>query len=170
MTILQSRTTPSPGTAAQGCHGRRRRLSILCALTTALLVVFSTFGTPAWAASAGDPDQGTPPCDTLSTSPHNVTTMADPSTGASMGTAYLVYSAGCQTEWVTVHVNWGYAAWPSVWLQNQSGTDLYEAASLDNSTVWTYQLADMKYQTACGGVQMYRSNGSYVNWNYLGCY
>ena len=170
MTILQSHTMPSPGTAAQYGRGRRRRLSVLGALITALLMVSSTSGPSAWAASAGDPDQGTPPCDTQFTSQHNGIAMTDPSTGASTGTAYLVYSAGCQTEWVTVHVNWGYSAWPSVWIQNQSGTDLYRTASLDNSTVWTYQLANMKYQTACGGVQMYRSNGSYVNWNYLGCY
>src|SRR3954470_23377373 len=110
MTILHSRTIPSRGTAAQRCHGRRWRLSILGVLTIALLTSFSSFGASAWAESAGDPDQGTPPCDTQSTSQHNAITMIDPSNGASMGTAYLVYSAGCQTEWVTVHVNWGYAA------------------------------------------------------------
>ncbi len=101
--------------------------------------------------------------------------MTDPSNGANMGTAYLVYSAGCQTEWVTVHANSPYYPEPSVWLQNQTGTNLYETITSGDpqGVYWTYQLANMEFQTACGGVQMYNElapGTGYVNWNYIGCY
>jgi hypothetical protein len=147
----------------------RRRGAWVVTVFAAMLALFALLPGVASAANAGNPDAGNPPCDTQSTSEHNFHTMYDPANGAVMGTAYLVYSAGCQTEWVTVHVNAGYSPSPSVWLQNQTGTDLYTAGS-SGSTYWTYQLANMQYQVACGGVQMYRSSGAYVNWNYLGCY
>ncbi|WP_152646328.1 hypothetical protein [Streptacidiphilus albus] len=147
-----------------------RRLLLLAALPTALAVVLP--GT-AMAASAGDPSVGTPACDTQSVSEHDNISMYDPSDGAYMGTAYLVYSSGCQTEWVTVHAVGTYDPEPSVWLQNRTGTDLYETNTSGDpqGTYWTYQLGDMRDQTACGGVQMYNDlNGAYVNWNYIGCY
>lgn len=149
-----------------------RRLAFLSALAALTIVLVPGIAN---AQSAGDPSQGSPPCDTQSTSRHNTITMIDPSNGANMGTAYLVYSAGCQTEWVTVHANSPYYPLPSVWLQNQTGTDLYETITSGDpqGVYWTYQLANMKYQTACGGVQMYNAlapGTGYVNWNYLGCY
>jgi hypothetical protein len=128
------------------------------------------------AIDAGDPDQGTPPCDQQNPSKHfNTTNMYDPANGAYMGYAYFVYSNGCQTEWLTVHTVSPYYPDPSIWIQNQTGTNLYEAMSSGNpqGTNWTNQLANMHTQTACGGVQMYNAlkpGTGYVNWNYIGCY
>jgi hypothetical protein len=149
----------------RGLLTRRFRLALATVVAAAALLIPAT----AMAANGGDPDQGLPPCDTQSTSQHNVLNMYDPGNGAYMGQAYLVYSAGCETEWVTVHYTAGYSPSPSVWMQNQSGTDLY-GANYDSGVTWTYQLTNMRYQTACGGVQMYTMAGAYVNWNYLGCY
>lgn len=86
-----------------------------------------------------------------------------------MGHADLRYSTGCQTEWTTVYFSGPYTGQPSVWMQNQSGTNLY-AAYTDGGESYTYQLGDMKYATGCGGVQMYTSSGGYVGWYYVGCY
>jgi hypothetical protein len=104
-----------------------RWLALPAAITALLLLPSS-----AYAADAGDPDQGFPPCDQQSAGVHNTITMYDPSNGTEMGYAYLVYSSGCQTEWTTVHTFSPYYSLPSVWLQNQSGTNLYEAASSNN--------------------------------------
>jgi hypothetical protein len=121
--------------------------------------------------NAGDPSLGWPPCDTQSTSRHNTMTLVDHSNGDVMGTAYLVYSAGCQTKWVTVHIYPPYEGTPSVWLQNQSGSLSEPPTSGQGGTQWTYQLGSMKYRAACGGVQMYYGlTGAWVDWYYLGCY
>lgn len=150
----------------------RHGLTLLIPLATLMTLLGGT-ASAASSDNAGDPSIGTPPCDTQSTSRHDTITMTDPNNGDIMGTAYLVYSAGCQTEWVTVHANSPYEADPSVWLQNQSGTNLYQppTSGVPQGTYWTYQLGNMKYQTACGGVQMYDDlTGSWVSWNYIGCY
>jgi hypothetical protein len=137
----------------------------------ALLMVGAT---SAYASNAGDPDQGFPPCDQQSVSVHNQVTMHDPSNGAVMGVARIDYSAGCQTEWVKVDGDSPYyPASASVWMQNQTGTDLYETLESGEGEYWTYQLGNMKYQTGCGGAQMYNAlapGTGYVTWVYLGCY
>lgn len=130
---------------------------------------------PAGAATNGSSPHATR-CDADAISLHTYG-MPDPQTGAVMGYSYLRYSPTCQTEWVTVNYNSGYYPEPSVWVQNQSGTNLYTAGdSYWGGKVWTNQLADMRYRTACGGVQMYRtynqyvpSRGAYMGWFYLGC-
>lgn len=149
----------------------RRAAAFIVGMTVLIVMLPGT----AYAYSAGDPSQGFPPCDTQSTSRHNTITMHDPSNGATMGTAYIVYSAGCETEWVTVHSYSPYYSSASIWMQNQTGTDLYETSTGGDpqGVYWTYQLGNMRYQTACGGVQMYNAlvpGSGYVNWNYLGCY
>lgn len=96
---------------------------------------------------------------------------------AYMGMALLRYSRVCQTEWVTVFYNSGYYPSPSVWEQNQTGTDLYVSSFAPwQGTVWTEQLAGMYYTAGCGGVQMYHTlnqfvpaQGDYIGWFYLGC-
>jgi hypothetical protein len=161
--ILSARTVGWPGRM-------KYRLPVLFLAAVSLLLCAPSI---AYATSAGDPAEGTPPCSTQSTSEHNAIKMVDHSNGAVMGSAYLVYSAGCQTEWVAVHYYSPYAAQPSVWIQNRTGTNLYEAAisAFPQGAKWTYQLANMKYQTACGGVQMYNENtGRWVGWYYIGCY
>ncbi|MFC4148073.1 hypothetical protein ACFO0M_17605 [Micromonospora mangrovi] len=139
-------------------------------LATAAILAL-VFPTAAYAGTgAGDPSATG--CDSRATSQHNNLTMVDPVNKAVAGTAYIVYSSwngGCDTEWVTVHYNSGYRPSPSIWLQNQSGTDLY-AAYTSGGLSYTYQLGSMRYRTGCGGVQLYRSDGSYVDWFYLGCY
>jgi hypothetical protein len=153
----------------------RARIALAGCLAAAAIAIPAT----AMAANGGDPDVGSPPCDAhpANLKVQNATPMIDPSNGAVMGWAYLVYSPDCQTEWVRVHYRSGYSPSPSIWLQNQNGTNLYTAESgvyvgtTDGPwAAWTFQLTNMRYQTACGGVQMYRSNGQYVNWNYVGCY
>jgi hypothetical protein len=126
------------------------------------------------AQSAGDPSRSG--CDT---SRYDLRSkrMYDPATGAYMGLGILRYSVACQTEWVTVYYNAGYYPEPSVWLQNQAGTDLYTSMWAPwQGTVWTGMLPNMKYRAGCGGVQMYRtynqyypSRGKYIGWFYLGC-
>jgi hypothetical protein len=162
MTTLESKRSRNGGMILRG---------LILLITPVTLIALLT-GTASASDNAGDPTLGTPPCDTQSASEHLPITMTDPNNGENMGTAYLVYSAGCQTEWVTVHANSPYEADPSIWLQNQTGTNLYQPpTSPDGGTYWTYQLGNMKYQTACGGVQMYDDlTGAWVSWNYIGCY
>lgn len=150
----------------------------LAVLRAAVLVVtgvaiLAASASPAMAVeNGGDPAQGIPPCAQLSPSRHNTTNMYDPRNGAYMGYAALVYSAGCRTEWTVVHPVWPYRPYPSVWLQNRTGTDLYEAGSshFTSNDYWTDQLPNMQYRTACGGVQMYDGYGHWLKWVYLGCY
>jgi Protein of unknown function (DUF2690) len=96
------------------------------------------------------------------------TKMYNPRNGTYMGAEYLRYSNNCQTEWTTVDYANGYSAQPSVWMQNRTGTNLYTVEN-NGSAVWTYQLANMKYATACGGAQMYNPSGAWVAWEYIGC-
>lgn len=93
-----------------------------------------------------------------------------------VGWAAVEYSTYCQTEWVEVQYIMGYEPEPSVWMQNQSGTNLYTADSYWGDR-WTFQLASMRYRAGCGGVQLYRAadgawsgRGQYLGWYYLGCY
>jgi len=103
--------------------------------------------------------------------------MYDPTNGAYIGLALLRYSTGCQTEWVTVYYSSGYFPWPSVWNQNQSGTDVYTSDDAPyQGTVWTGMLYNMRYRAGCGGVQVYRTinqyyptPGKYLAWYYIGC-
>ena len=89
----------------------------------------------AWAYSAGDPQAS----GCANSEITDLTkTMYDPNNGAYMGTEYLRYSTACATEWVTVDYFNGYHASPSVWIQNQSGTDLYWSVNT-GSIVWTEQ-------------------------------
>lgn len=151
----------------------RRMLPRIIVLAAAVVTWAAVLPSQAFAANGGDPDQGTPPCDTQSVTRHNTITMRDPSNGATMGTAYLSYSAGCQTEWVTVHAYQPYYPGPSVWMQNQNGTNLYSAMDSGNppGTYWTNQLTNMRYQAGCGGTQMYNGyTNRWVSWNYIGCY
>lgn len=157
-----------PCIRSRGWFANRKSWLRSVLLAVAAVVAVALPGAAYAGTGAGDPV--TTGCDNSSyTSRHNVLDMYDPSNGAYTGQAYLVYSSLCQTEWVTVHYSSGYSPSPSVWLQNQTGTDLY-AAYTGGGLSYTYMLGDMRYRVACGGVQMYRSNGSYVNWNYLGCY
>jgi hypothetical protein len=168
---------PRTGTAVR--HG----LIVLAALATLTALLAGTASAttsrvtkPASAASAdnaGDPSVGIPPCDTQSASRHNSVTMVDHSNGDTIGTAYIVYSAGCQTKWVTEHEYSPYYGVPYVWLQNQSGSLSYAPLSGQGGwgTDWTDQLGNMKYRAACGGVEMYYGlTGAAVGWYYLGCY
>jgi hypothetical protein len=77
-----------------------------------------------------------------------------------------------KTDWVTVYTYGTYYPDPSIWLQNQAGTNVYEALMSGDpqGTHWTDQLGGMKYRTACGGVQIYNVNSRWVSWNYIGCY
>ncbi|MFF4810964.1 hypothetical protein ACFY03_22400 [Micromonospora chersina] len=159
---------PAPGTSPSPRPVPRRRRWLRATLLAAAAIFAIALPSTAYAGTgAGDPS--TTGCDRQQTSPHNQIYMYDPANGAYMGTAYLVYSNGCDTEWLTVRYTSGYRPSPSIWLQNQSGTDLY-AAYNTGGLAYTYQFGSMRYRTACGGVQMYRSNGSYVDWFYLGCY
>ncbi len=163
----------------------RRRLMLLIIPITLLSLLVGTAGTAGTARAAatatdsastdddaGDPSVGLPACDTQSPyrDPHPIT-MIDPQNGDNMGTAYLVYSVGCQTEWVTAHAYPPYVAVPSVWLQNQPGPSVGEALfSPDGGTYWTDQLGGMAHRAACGGVQMYYGlTGAWVGWYYIGC-
>jgi hypothetical protein len=167
---------PSPSEERVGRRNHRRSLggTAFVSMVIAMIMLALLLPARAFATNGGDPHQGTPPCDQQSTSQHNLKNMYDPRNGRYMGYAYIVYSSGCQTEWVTVHAYSPYAPIESVWMQNQSGTSLDDAitSNFDNSGVyWTNQLTNMRYQTACGGTHMYdASSGQYVNWNYLGCY
>lgn len=135
------------------------------AVVTAVSAAALLMPAPAWAYSAGDPQ-------TTGCASSEITllsaAMYSPNNGAYMGSEYLRYSTGCRTEWVTVDYASGYSAQPSVWMQNQTGTNLYTAEN-NGSAVWTYQLGSMKYATACGGAQMYTSSGTWVAWDYIGC-
>ncbi|MCR6484011.1 hypothetical protein M8542_14395 [Amycolatopsis sp. OK19-0408] len=88
--------------------------------------------------------------------------------GTRAATAHLRYSRSCGTQWVTVYFLPGYSAAPSVWLQNQSGTNLYTAYS-DSTSAYTYQLFNMANRVGCGGTHLYH-NGVYLKWTYLGCF
>jgi hypothetical protein len=144
----------------------------LAASATALAAVVIVNPAAALAANGGDPDQGFPPCDQRSAGPIKSIGMTDPRNGHSIGTASLIYSSGCQTEWVKVTFNVPYSPQPSVWMQNRTGTDLYEANELvwPYGVRWTNQLSNMATTAACGGVQVYdESSGNYVGWYYIGC-
>lgn len=141
---------------------RPRRIVAIGVLTGAAALAIPT---SAWASNAGDPQ--TTGCAASEVTDIGVN-MYDPNNGAYMGSEYLRYSTACATEWVTVYPASGYTAQPSVWMQNQSGTDLYTAENL-GSAIWTYQLGNMAYATACGGSQMYTTSGTWVAWEYIGC-
>jgi hypothetical protein len=104
-------------------------------------------------------------------------TLYDPANHANMGVAILKYSKTCKTEWVSVYYNSGYFPSPSVWVQNQTGTNLYTSGGAPyQGTVWTEMLPSMQYRVGCGGVQMYHTynayyptQGKYIGWYYIGC-
>lgn len=141
-------------------------------LTATLIAAIALTPGVASAADGGDPDLGFPPCDQQNAGPIKSITMTDPRNNNKIGTASLVYSAGCQTKWVKVTFTVPYSPSPSVWMQNRSGTDLYEANRLvwPWGIRWTDQLTGMATTAACGGVHIYdESNGNYVKWFYIGC-
>jgi Protein of unknown function (DUF2690) len=157
---------------------RTRIISIVLAaavivfVATAAAITTATAATTRTATSAGDPHYSG--CDQSAVT-IGYRYMYNGS--AYMGLAQLRYSNVCQTEWVTVYYNSGYYPSPSVWEQNQSGTDLYVSPFAPwQGTVWTDQLAGMRYTAACGGVQMYHTlnqfvpaRGDYIGWYYIGC-
>jgi hypothetical protein len=161
-------------------RARSRAAAAMAATVAAGAAVLAFAGSPAYASGgtgAGDPHATG--CDasaySLSTAqmPGEVLTMRVG--GVIAGYAYLRYSAGCQTEWVKVTYNSGFLPMPSVWVQNTSGTNLYSSDLAPwQGTTWTWQLPGMRYRAACGGVQMYYTNGIgnygvYAGWFYLGC-
>src|SRR5580704_4656558 len=98
-------------------------LSAACAI--AILVPASVAG----ATNAGDPH--TTGCDQTAITGKSIPVYAH---GSYLGSLNLRYSNSCQTEWVTFYAAsyaaaTGYYFQPSVWMQNQSGTDLYTAPS-----------------------------------------
>ncbi|MBO4205876.1 hypothetical protein [Micromonospora echinofusca] len=157
-------------------HSSRRGLAMLAATITATAVALAPMS-PALAADGDDPtwygcDSGAQRLVTAQM-PDRQLRMVDPANGAVIGYAYLIYSPTCETQWVKVNYNSGYYPQPSVWRQNQSGTNQYISQfSPWGGTVWTYVLDGMRTQAGCGGVQIYRgvSGGSgHVGWYYLGC-
>ena len=147
--------------------------------TLILFAVAAVIGVTAIAAAQAsplNPDPHQTGCDQTAVTVGS-RSMYDPTNGAYIGLAQLRYSRGCETEWVTVFYNSGYYPSPSVWLQNQSGTDLYASDQAPyQGTVWTNQLPNMRYRTACGGVHVYRtvnayypSPGKWLAWFYIGC-
>jgi hypothetical protein len=154
-------------------------LTVVATMVATMVLVAS----PASASGGtGDGDPHQSGCDAtainLATAEHPdaVLTMHDPANGAVAGYVYLRYSTGCQSEWVTVTYNQGYLPdQASFWLQNQSGTDLYNSDfSPGGGKIWTWMYRNMKYRVGCGGVQMYHatqggSYGSYMGWYYIGC-
>ncbi|MGW5558084.1 hypothetical protein ACWER9_12765 [Micromonospora sp. NPDC003944] len=149
--------------------GSRGRTAFRAAWIGGIAALMLLVPTTAHAANGGDPAVGSPSCDTQSVSPHNTTLLYDPANGAYMGKAYLNYSSGCKTEWTIVKTATGYRGDPSIWLQSGGG-NLTVTPTSGLRTRWSYQLANMQYQVGCGGVQMYRDNGSWVNWYPIGCY
>lgn len=175
--------TTIPTARPDAAVGRRFRGRASHALLVVLAAMFATLGVavtsgsqPASAASCSPYCTGASPrgtnCDSDGRTLKSLR-MTDPANGAEIGWAYLRYSPSCGTEWVTVTYASGYFPRPSVWNQNQSGTDQYTAGDAPyQGKVWTKMIADMRYRAGCGGVQMYRgvSGGNgYVGWYYLGC-
>ena len=156
-----------------------RKLALVAvALLSLSTMAASRAGTAYAAADAGDPY--TSGCDNTAVTGRLLAVVYD---GTRIGNAELRYSTSCQTEWVTFYSSSGYAAnnfyiEPSVWLQNQTGTNLYTAASSPSmGTVYTDMLPDMRYRTACGGIQLYRGLNAageeqedWLGWYYIGCY
>ncbi|MER5888764.1 hypothetical protein ABT160_33480 [Streptomyces sp. NPDC001941] len=158
---------------------RRRAAVVLVSLVLALAAMVST-GPSAFAAGDGDPRQSG--CDasginlTTAQMPGGEFTIRDPANGAVAGHGYLRYSTSCQSEWVKVTYNTGYLPdQASLWLQNQSGTDLYNSGYAPwGGTIWTWMYRNMRTRVGCGGVRMYRATqgggyGSYLGWFYFGC-
>jgi hypothetical protein len=98
-----------------------------------------------------------------------------------IGTAELRYSPKCGTTWVRVIFKFGsYYPDPSVWEQNQTGTDRHRATNpmdldLNSGIVYTYMIEGRRTPD-CGGVQIYKANigggpdpSRWVGWYYLGC-
>ncbi|MEU7478350.1 DUF2690 domain-containing protein [Lentzea sp. NPDC042327] len=139
----------------------RRRAVALVVVVAALGLVFTT-GT---ASAAADPNPQTSGC--AASMSRQVS--ADIYDGSQrVATAHLRYSRSCGSQWVSVYFLPGYSAAPSVWLQNQSGTDLYTAYS-DSTSAYTYQHFNMANRVGCGGTHLYR-NGTHLGWTYLGCF
>jgi hypothetical protein len=141
--------------------GISRGGAVAVATLLAVLGLLFSVGT-ANATNGGDPQSG------CAASMSRQSSVAVLDHGSQVGTAYLRYSGTCGTQWVTVVYNVGYSGQPSVWMQNQNGTNLYAVYS-DNTESYTYQLSGMAYQVGCGGVQMYH-NGVYLEWVYIGCF
>ncbi|MET8848525.1 hypothetical protein [Amycolatopsis sp. NPDC004625] len=140
----------------------RSKAAVLMIAAAAVGLLF-TAGTAS--AATTDPNPQTSGC-AASMSREVVADIYDGGTRAA--TAHLRYSRSCGTQWVTVYYLPGYSAAPSVWLQNQSGTNLYTAYS-DSTSAYTYQLFNMANRVGCGGTHLYH-NGAYLNWTYLGCF
>lgn len=151
---------------------RTRPWSYVVSFIVAIAAILAFLpGAAAASESLGD-DPDYSGCDTQHAVVDKHTTMTDPRNGNIIGTAYLIYSFGCASEWVKVVYNASiYIVSPSVWKQNQSGTDLYESGldwEFPWGVDWTWQLEGMSTTAGCGGVQVYDAVG-YVNWYYLGC-
>jgi hypothetical protein len=158
---------------------QRRQLPGLLAAIAACAVAVLGVVTPASAYGVGDdPHEST--CDV--SNPVTLATyhMYDPTdNNRKIGDAYLRYSRGCETQWVTVYFDSNrYTPEPWVWKQNQTGTDrgLSPFSSWGGlSPFWTYQLFNMRTTAGCGGVHIRRYNpntgatGQYIGWYYLGC-
>lgn len=162
--------------------------SIVVMTTSTVSLAEVVSSTPASAATtAGDPF--TSGCDLSAITGKSVglyqigSSIDTTGAGEFLGNLDLRYSTSCETEWVTFYPASGYAATnfylePSVWLQNQTGTNLYTAPSSGYmGEVYTNMLPSMKYRTACGGMQVYQgieASGAeqegYVGWAYIGCW
>ena len=147
---------------------RHRAAAFAGTLLTLLAVAAPAVATPPGNVNAGDPHQTG--CDTTERLLKSMT-LRD---GAKVaGYAYMRYSTGCQTQWLTVNLSAGYAVDPSIWIQNTTGTTLHESYGSPGAgagTQWTFQLEGMRYQTGCSGAQLYRVPGyNWISWNYLGC-
>jgi hypothetical protein len=140
----------------------RRKTAVLAIVAAAFGLLF-TAGTAS--AATTDPNPQTSGC-AASMSREVAADIYDGS--QRVATAHLRYSRTCGTEWVSVYYIPGYSAAPSVWVQNQSSTNLYTAYS-DSTSAYTYQLFNMANRVGCGGTHLYH-NGAYVSWTYLGCF
>lgn len=138
-----------------------------CWTALATLLVAVALTTVA-ATSASAANGGNPQTSGCAASAVTLRTVNLHDAGTHIGSASLRYSRDCQTQWTTVNWWGSYSASPSVWVQNQSGTDLY-AAYRDGTSAYTNQLTGMRYTAGCGGTHVYRSNGSHVGWFYIGC-
>nr|WP_231127262.1 DUF2690 domain-containing protein [Motilibacter aurantiacus] len=137
--------------------------------STAAALAVAVAGSPSALAVSNGTNPQTTGCSASAITTGSTRAIVDPSNGYRVGTAELRYSTGCQSQWTRVNFGGGYRVDPSIWLLNQNGTNLHSAYNDGYSNAYTFQLSDMKYRTACGGVQVYRSNGSWVGWYYIGC-
>jgi hypothetical protein len=155
---------------------RASRLRLLGSAVICVLLTGLAAAQPAAATNGGNPAPWETGCLYAGQHQYPPRYMYDPRNGRYVGWAAVEYSTTCQTEWVEVQYVAGYEPEPSVWMQNQSGTNLYTAPSYWGDR-WTYQLAGMRYRAGCGGVQLYaaadgwwQGRGQYLGWYYLGCY